>query len=184
MRTKPTCWSALFVALVIPVITGCDMTTVKPASVVTITQMDLDHANFAPAPAAEAITGDPYHGFRNDSGTVIGKLRALFTNTRDYEPVEPGAIWICRLYRYADGSRGALLDIEVMLKREPGYFTEGGDYEYMAIPYDSTVDYAAHPNGILPSADDRLHRGKGVGVARCVACHHYGGAGGDRLYSR
>jgi hypothetical protein len=183
MRTKPTCWCILAVALAGASIAGCEFDSVKPAPITTITQTHLDRAVVVPGDEI-GVTGDPYHAFEHDSGTVRGKIRDLYSNTHDYEPISPGAIWVCRSYQCSSGTRGTLIDIGVMVKREPGYFPEGGDYEYMSIPYDSAVDYTAHPNGILPDADDQLHRGTGVGIKRCVSCHEYQGAGEDRLFCR
>lgn len=81
-------------------------------------------------------------------------------------------------HRGIDGNASDQLYVSfAMVKREAGYYTEGGDWEYIMMPNDGSTDYTTHPNGMLPVADtDR--RGK---LSSCASCHS-GAGGGDYLF--
>jgi hypothetical protein len=157
-------------------------TTTDPAF--KITQAQLDAAKMVPSGQNLGITGDPFNAFGADTSTTLHKIRDLFCNTENSAPVQIGSVWVRRAYKYNAGVKGVLINDVVMVKRETGYYPDGGDYEYMNIPYDSTVDYIAHPNGILPAVSDTTHRGTGAKLQTCVTCHALASAGSDRLYSR
>ncbi len=72
----------------------------------------------------------------------------------------------------ADGSKGALQVTFAMIKREPGYFIDGGDWEYVMMPNDGSNDYDMHPNGMLPDEGSDM-RGQ---MANCASCHAKAGA--------
>ncbi len=64
-----------------------------------------------------------------------------------------------------------------MVKREAGYYPEGGDYEYIMMPNDGTVDFDSHPFGILPEEESEM-RGQ---LNMCATCHT-DADGGDFLF--
>jgi len=97
--------------------------------------------------------------------------RDIYSNILPQEDIRTGAIFAKRVYkRNADNSRGPLLMTFALIKREEGYYPEGGDFEYVMMPYDGSNDYDVNPNGMLPPESDTLTRGK---LASCVACHVY-----------
>ncbi len=64
-----------------------------------------------------------------------------------------------------------------MVKRESGYFPDGGDWEYVMMPYSASTDYSAHPYGVLPEAESDM-RGK---LNSCASCHS-AASGGDFIF--
>jgi hypothetical protein len=157
--------------------------TVDPVPFV-MTQAHLDAAKSVGAARDTAIVGDPFNAFGTDTVTTLHKIRDLVCNTSPTSPVAVGSIWVRRAYKYNGGVRGTLINDVVMVKRDSGYFPEGGDFEYITIPFDSAVDYRVHPNGILPAVSDTTHRGTGTKLQACITCHAGSGAGSDRLFSR
>lgn len=90
-----------------------------------------------------------------------------------------GTVYTKRTYvKNADGSKGDLLVTFAMAKREAGYFTDGGDWEYVMMPNDGFNDYNANPNGTLPSISAIEMRGQ---LVSCAGCHSK--AGSDYLFS-
>ena len=65
------------------------------------------------------------------------------------------------------------MNIVIMVKREGGYYPEGGDWEYMEIKYDKNTDYTKNPNGILPMLSNDIIRGK---IVKCANCHARAGS--------
>ena len=68
----------------------------------------------------------------------------------------------------------------VMIKREPGYYPAGGDWEYAFIKYNTPADTAGHRYGLLPAdslalssaAVDMTKTGiRGKLQTRCANCH-------------
>lgn len=106
-------------------------------------------------------------------------IRDIFMNQMPNEVIQPGTIFTKRVYEKDSlGNYGKLLMTFAMLKQPVGYYTAGGDYEYVVMPYDSTVNYTLHPNGILPASNTAM-RGK---MAFCANCHS--NAGTDYVFSR
>jgi hypothetical protein len=169
--------------LVVLIIQSCAPESVTPSAVTDarITQEQLDGATITTT-AEYGITGDPFKAFGTDTVTTLHKIRYLASSTDRTVPVGPGSIWVRRAYMYDVKTRGTLINDVIMVKREGGYYPGGGDFEYMTIPYDSTVNYVLHPNGMLPETGDTLHRGYGAAVQKCVSCHAT--AGDDRLFTR
>lgn len=114
-------------------------------------------------------------------GTVDpdSSLRDVYGNTANANDIVNGKQVVTkRVYRVnSDGSKGNLMVTFAMFKREAGYYAEGGDWEYVMMPYDENNDYDANPNGMLPSEGEM--RGK---LASCAGCHS-AAQGDDYLYS-
>lgn len=135
------------------------------------TQNDLDKTV---TPAKLGSTGKPYgevsisHDGRGISAD--SSIRDSYTNLKmPGGTIEPGTIFTKRAYaKKKDGSRGDLVMLFAMIKHEKGYYPAGGDWEYVSIPYDKSVDYKIHPNGMLPAMIDDNMRGK---VTSCANCH-------------
>lgn len=148
----------------------------------SISQKDLDMAT---TPAKLSVTGTPLgevsisHDGRNVSAD--SSFRDSYTNMGSpKETIKEGTVFTKRAYaKNKDGSKGNLLSLFAMIKREKGYFPEGGDWEYVSIPYDKAVDYKKHPNGILPDASKKYMRGK---ITMCGSCHQ-AAAGKDFVFT-
>ena len=94
--------------------------------------------------------------------------RDIYANIGMEEAVDVGSVFTKSTYmKNADGSKGALQVTFAMIKREPGYYAEGGNFEYVMMPNDGTNDYEVNPNGMLP-ADGSEMRGM---LANCASCH-------------
>jgi Cytochrome P460 len=95
--------------------------------------------------------------------------RDIYSNILPKEDIRIGAIFAKRVYqRNADGSRGPLLMTFSLIKREEGYYPDGGDFEYVMMPNDGSNDYDVNPNGMLPPVSATDMRGQ---LATCAACH-------------
>lgn len=101
-------------------------------------------------------------------------FRDVFTNyLRAGDPsylttsIPVGTIFVKRIFlRNPDGSKGARRNTYIMYKQPEGYYPEGGDWEYIAIPWISgSPNPPGFENGVLGAA---LLRGK---VALCATCH-------------
>ena len=64
-----------------------------------------------------------------------------------------------------------------LVKREAGYYPDGGDYEFIMMPNDGSVDYSKHPFGMLPEEESEM-RGK---LNMCATCHA-DAEGGDFIF--
>lgn len=121
-----------------------------------------------------SITGKPLgdvsivHDGRDVSAD--SSFRDSYTNMNTpQEAIKIGSIFTKRVYlKKKDGTKGDLEMIFAMIKQEKGYFKEGGDWEYIMIPYEKNLDYKKHPNGILPKEIDDKMRGK---IMSCIDCH-------------
>lgn len=111
---------------------------------------------------------------RNGTNTV----RDIFSNIPTTQIVAPGTLFTKRTYEKDSlGNPGKLLVTFYMYKQPVGYYSAGGDYEYGVMPYDSTVNYTQHPNGLIPKSS--ASRGK---IAFCSGCHSNGGS--DFIFTR
>ncbi len=127
------------------------------------------------------ITGDEYgaavsisHG--DPMLTSAETNRDVYANQVLTDDVEPGTVITKRTYkRNSDGSNGDLQATFAMVKRESGYWAEGGDWEYFKMPLNASTDYSAEPNGNLAGAEAS---GKLEG---CKGCHA-NAVGGDFLF--
>ena len=141
------------------------------------TQGDLNNSTYE---EELMITGTPYgeevsiaHG--GTSGSPDSTFRDVYSNTREMEDIRVGSVLAKRTYaKNADGSKGPLLVTFAMIKREAGYYDDGGDFEYVMMPNDGTNDYTANPNGMLPD-DGAPNRGQ---LADCAGCHAKAPGGG------
>ena len=151
--------------------------TDEPEEVVT-TQADL---NAAVNVLSKTSGGSFAHG-GPDGTTGDQTNRDMYSDLADPKTgtITEGTIITKRTFvRNTDGSSGDLYVTFAMIKREADYWPEGGDWEYVKMPYDANVDYTANPNGMLPSEGD-ADRGK---LAGCQTCHAQA-EGNDFLYSR
>jgi hypothetical protein len=162
----------------------------------TITQADLDNAKIA---STAGIVGDPFNAFGTDTATTKHKLRDLFSSISNTTSVAEGDIFVRKAYwiaSTASPNRDSILNFVVMIKRESGYYPQGGDWEYIKIPYDKTVDYNQHPYGLLPTdtskstlPDSTKTNLRGRLQIQCANCHTGTGPGpgvpgSDNLFSR
>lgn len=152
-------------------------------SQIEITQTQLD-AVISPIPAAQNLRGNPFAvpGHSSHSGPVTlvpspdSTERSVYSSHPATLPVPLATIVSKRIWRVQpNGTRGARLSTFIMVKQNPGYYPEGGDYEYILIPAGS-INHTVNPNGVLTSA---ARRGK---LSDCAACHALGGP--DFLFER
>ncbi|MBT3802656.1 MAG: hypothetical protein HOG05_16025 [Bacteroidetes bacterium] len=123
------------------------------------------------------VTGKPYGdatiSHNGSSMPADSTFRDIFTNLKkNADDVEKGTI--ITKHTYLMDNAGMKSDLQVtfaMIKRESGYFADGGDWEYVMMPFDASVDYTMNPNGLLPDTTSTM-RGK---LANCASCHASGG---------
>jgi hypothetical protein len=105
-------------------------------------------------------------------------IRIVWGNTPSGSTVTQGSIYAKRIIkRNPDGTRGVRLATVVMVKQYPGYFPEGGDFDYYFIPWQTEPTTESFPNGIIGLA---TISGK---VAVCANCHR-DASNNDFLYHR
>ena len=146
------------------------------------TQADLDAATKV---FEKGITGKPYGdatiAHNGSSMPADSTFRDVFSNLSDNaDPLAKGTI--ITKHTYVMDENGNQSDLQVtfaMVKREDGYYTDGGDWEYSMMPFDASVDYNSNPNGMLPTSVDDQSRGK---LGMCAGCHAAGGS--DYLFVR
>lgn len=135
----------------------------------TLTQEMLDAAIFVSDPQDTLFTGNP---FGQRELAARNNYRSIFSTSPKSQPLQVGDINAIRAFSNLDGEKGALLFVDVMVKREAGYNPQGNDFEYIRIPFDSLVDYQQHPNGVVP---DLISKNRGLGTnilsVNCVNCH-------------
>jgi len=135
-----------------------------------------DDLNAATNPEDLNITGTKYGESVSVSHNGLPQspdstYRDIYSNILPQEDIQVGAIFAKSVYqRFADGSRGPLLMTFAMIKREEGFYPDGGDFEYVMMPNDGSNDYDINPNGMLPPESATDMRGK---LANCAACHSY-----------
>jgi len=151
--------------------TSCKKDEDDTPATYTLTQADLNKAINV---EDENVTGTPYGAdvTISHNGTTVSPdstFRDIFSNISLTTDVAMGTVFTKRTYlRNADGSKGNLQVTFAMAKREAGYNPDGGDWEYVMMPYSATNDYSAQPNGMLPDASQTDMRGK---LAMCASCH-------------
>lgn len=141
-----------------------------------ITQSELD----AISEFIESFTGGQMAHGGPDGTSPDSTVREVFASTANLSGSIPvGTIVTKNTYkRGADGNKTDEIYVSfAMVKREAGYYPDGGDWEYIMMPNDGAVDYNVHPFGILPD-EGSSSRGK---LTSCAGCHS-SGAGGDFLY--
>jgi hypothetical protein len=146
-----------------------------------VTQEQLNHATIISSIQDTAIVGDPFNGFASDAFTTDHKLRDLFENISLNQSIKVGTIMTRRSYYYpwTQFKRDSLLNVVVMIKREAGYYPQGGDWEYMDIKYNKNTNYIENPNGMLIGSIDNITRGK---ITKCANCH--ANSGTDFIFHR
>ena len=139
-----------------------------------VTQQELNNATLLTSNRDTAIVGDPFNGFSSDTVTTRHKLRDLFENIPLDKNITVGTIMVRRAYFYPwkYHERDSLINTVVMVKRESGYYPDGGDWEYMDIKYNKNTDYGLNPNGMLIGFSDNVIRGK---ITKCANCHALAG---------
>lgn len=143
---------------------------------VDITQAQLDAAT---TPIKDFTGGNFAHG-GPDGTTGDQTIRKVYGSTSNLSgTIAIGTIITKGTYaKKEDGTKGNLYVTFAMVKRESGYNSEAGDWEFIKMPADAAVDYTAHPNGMLPEKTNASLRGK---LAGCIGCHA-SAAGGDYLF--
>lgn len=145
---------------------------------VMVTQSDVDMISTS---WKAGITGDEYgaavsisHGDPTLSSAETN--RDVYANQALSGDIMPGTVITKRTYkRNADGSNGDLQATFAMIKREAGFWAEGGDWEYFKMPFNASTDYSTQPNGNLAGAEAS---GKLDG---CKGCHA-NASGSDFLF--
>lgn len=108
-------------------------------------------------------------------------LRSVYTNLSTKSgTISVGTIFTKRVYKNNNGSPDSLRATFTMVKREAGYWTEGGDWEYIMTPYSAMVNYSSMPNGMLPATADNMMRGK---IMMCAGCHNNSQTKGDWIFA-
>ena len=153
---------------------GCSYNTPE-APTFNVAQEQLDEATMLSSNQDTSIVGDPFNAFSADTLTKKHKLRDLFENISLDQHVSVGTIMVRRAYYYpwTHYKRDSLINTLVMVKREAGYYPEGGDWEYIDIKYNKNTDYVVNPNGMLISLSDNIIRGK---IPKCANCHALAGS--------
>src|SRR5947209_3287387 len=116
-----------------------DTTTPNPRTG-TITQADLDAST---VPLASGIVGDQFNVFATipsppDTTTMRHRLRDVFSSISTATSISEGTVLVRESYYAHDTSlhvRDSLFATMVMIKREPGYYPGGGDFEYAVMKY-------------------------------------------------
>lgn len=140
-----------------------------------LTQSDLDDvSNYI----LSFTSGNFAHG-GPDGISPDSTIRDIFASIPDLSGSIPvGTIVTKNTYKKnPDGTKSDLFVSFAMVKRESGYYSDGGDWEYIKMPNDGSVDYNVHPFGMLP-ADGAITRGQ---LASCMGCHA-GASGNDFLF--
>jgi len=136
---------------------------------INVTQTDIDQAVSV---FEMEITGFKYGdaSVAHNGSTLSAEetYRDVYSNwASKSQKITPGTIITKHTFmKNADGTKGDLAVTFAMIKRKPGYWSENGDWEYMMMPASAEIDYAVHPNGMIPT--DPSMRGK---IEMCAGCH-------------
>ena len=98
-----------------------------------------DYASWQKA-NAETITGDP-SGVLGNAHEGASGLREIYVNSvgaamfaaNERGPYPVGTIVLKESFKSDSGAKGSLTGITVMVKREAGYDSENGDWEYLNV---------------------------------------------------
>ncbi len=145
---------------------------------ILITQTQLNNAdNFLMEVTGGSRDVDiPHNGTSEPTDATIRRIYASLNNLSG--TIQPGTIVTKKTHaKKEDNSLGDLQVAFAMVKREPGYDSDNGDWEYMMIPFDATNDYGTQPFGNLPAVNAE-GRGK---MNNCIGCHAKAG-GNDYLF--
>lgn len=155
----------------------------QPCTNSTLTQAELDLANNFTVKTG--VTGDTpdsvfFRSNPHDSSTLRYSSRDIFENAiASSDSVANGAIYIRKFYSIPDinhQDQRTLTKVMLMIRHCDGYFPDGGDWEYVNMKIDPTVDTVQHPNGILPAAimPDNIADTSMASVARGKLLNHCG----------
>lgn len=178
LKTVSRCTLAMVASMAIVSCSSDDDDSTTIPEMVVVTQNDVDVVSTS---WKSGITADEYgsavsipHG---GSGLTSAETnRDVYSNQPLASAIVPGTIITKRTYkRNTDGSNGDLLATFAMVKREAGFWAEGGDWEYFKMPFNASTDYSAQPNGNLAGAEAS---GKLDG---CKGCHT-NAPGGNLLF--
>ncbi len=152
--------------------------------IVSTTQEDIDKsvnplALFDTGPVFSASIG--HNGQMPDQGNQT-TFRSSFTSLNGPNlPIKTGTIFTKKTYLNKEGVSDTLQAFFGMIKREPGYWPDGGDFEYWMSMYNkSMVDTLKIPMGMLPPMVDDMMRGK---IMMCAGCHADPGTKGDFIFN-
>lgn len=141
----------------------------------TVTQADIDKTDKL---VATFTGGDFAHGFSNQAlgDSTVRIVYGTSSNIPSSFPV--GTTFTKNTFKADKNGNATTMRTAsfAMVKREAGYYPDGGDWEYVVMPFDANADYTAHPNGSLDGAG--ANQGQ---LASCVGCHTKAG-GGDFLF--
>jgi len=174
MSRTTICYFAVLTLSLAMVWAGCSYHTPE-VPIFNLTQEQLDGATILTLSGDTAIVGDPFNAFSTDTLTTKHKLRDLFENISLDSHIAVGTIMARKAYYYPwkNHERDSLINTVVMVKREAGYYPEGGDWEYIDIKYNRNTDYKTNPNGMLVAVNDNIIRGK---ITKCASCHALAGS--------
>lgn len=155
-------------------LSACNSDDNEADTVFIATQEDLDEATLL----IEAdITGSPYGTATvgHDGGSPADStFRTVYANRASTKGNLPKGTIVTK-HTFGKDENGNKAERRVtfaMIKREAGYFPEGGDWEYVMMPNDGSANYSVNPNGILPGEEDNMTRGK---LTMCSSCHSASG---------
>jgi hypothetical protein len=163
------------------VLQACSSSSSAPAPDFVLTQEKLDSLATSGHLLEAGIIGDRFHVFHkgptsplpaDDLQTINHSLRDVISTTSSINDDQPtGTVYVRMFYSIADTTqpnRDSLLSVMVMVKHDPGFFKDGGDWEYIKIPITAGVAPPKHPYGLLDNASSEIQRGK---IESCANCH-------------
>lgn len=152
-------------------ISSCTNDSDDPDPVITLTQEILNQSVNA---EDLNVSGTPYGqdvSIPHNGSTISpdSTLRDIYSNVAANASIAPGTVFTKRTHMMnPDGSKGDLQVTFAMIKRESGYNADGGDFEYVMMPFSADNDYSQNPNGMLPDVSQTEMRGK---LQMCASCH-------------
>jgi hypothetical protein len=145
-----------------------------------VTQAQLDAATIS---GSQNLSGGTPFGNASvpHNGTTLptdSTLRDVYSNFTGATAIASNIITKRVYMKNPNGSQGMLEVTFAMVRHETGYWSAGGDYEYIEMPNMGTTNYTANPNGVLPT--DPMFRGK---LVACQSCHSHA-PGNDFLFTK
>ncbi len=153
------------------VVSSCKNDSDDPEVVIELTQATLNQSvqvedlNVSGTPYGQDVS-IPHNGSTISPDST---LRDIYANVAASAAITPGTIFTKRTHiMNTDGSKGELQVTFAMIKRESGYNPDGGDFEYVMMPFSTSNNYTDNPNGMLPDVSQTEMRGK---LQMCASCH-------------
>lgn len=169
-------------SIIIVVVAGCSDSTSDPQDD-TPFLVSQDNLNASTNVIHENLTGPVYgdatvaHNGMNIPSDAT--FRDVYASSANLSSLPKGTIVTKHTFLKDDmGNKSGLAVTFAMVKREAGYDSENGNWEYVMMPNDGSNDYNANPNGLLPEESNAAQRGK---LAMCIGCHVKAG-GNDFLF--